>query len=118
MNGKKNSTISILLLGIMASSTLLFAKESISVRLPAAAALCRVRIAAGQYRMSWESHSSEATVTLARDQEVVAKVEGRLVERTARVNRDAIIYQMEPDGSRSIVEIRLGDGKRALLFSH
>jgi hypothetical protein len=74
-------------------------------------------LAAGRYKVNWESHSPEVTVTFLKDKNVVATAEGRLEERELKYNRDAVIYRVNPDGTMKIIEMRFKNKNRVIVFN-
>jgi hypothetical protein len=92
------------------------AKDSRTMTLKRAVSLNGKQLAPGQYKVSWETHSPEATVTFAQKSNVVATAEAKLVERPDRFDADAIVYSNNPDGTSSIVEIRFGGTNKVLTF--
>lgn len=70
----------------------------------------------GTYKLSWEEHGSHVTVTFTKGSKVVATAEGRLVDRDLKYNRNAVVCKTDPDGTRVLVEIRLGNEKKVILF--
>jgi uncharacterized protein YfaP (DUF2135 family) len=117
MNKKSYVGASILALAlILAGSASAFASDSHKVKLPFGMTLGGTQLAAGEYHISWVTHSPEATVTVAQKQSVVATVEGRLVESDKTNWQNAVIYDDNPDGTRKITEIRMAGSKKVLVF--
>ena len=73
-------------------------------------------IPAGEYKISWQTHSPNATVTVKHKKDVIATVEGKWEDRDSTYDRDAVVYATNPDGSRTIIEIRFTGLKGALVF--
>lgn len=92
-----------------------FAKNSRSLKLLHSATLNGTEIAAGDYQVSWESHSPDVTVTL-KGRHVIATAQGQWVERDAKYEEDAVVYETNGDGSRTLLEIRFAGMKQALVF--
>jgi len=93
-------------------------KNSIEVLLPYDATLAGSHLANGRYRLQWETHSPGATVTFQQGSKVVATVEAKVVDRGAKFSTSAVIYDEKPDGSRTILEIRLKGSSEAIVFSN
>ncbi len=100
---------------LVASASAL-AKNSRSFNLTYSASLNGTQLAAGEYRVTWESHSPGATVTFTNSKNVVATAQGKLVERDVKYERNAVVYETNADGSRIITEIRFGGTKQAIVF--
>lgn len=111
--GKVTVTLAMLLM----ATPSVFARNVRSLRVAYAASLNGKQIPSGEYKVSWETHSPEATVTLEQKQEVVATVQGKWVDRPAKYESNAVVYATNPDGSRTILEIRFGGLKGALVFA-
>jgi len=73
-------------------------------------------INAGQYEVSWVSHSPTATVTFNQNNTTVATAQGKWVDRDVKYPADAFVYTNNADGSHTLVEIRFGGTKQALVF--
>jgi hypothetical protein len=49
--------------------------------------------------------------------EVVLSTEGRIEERVKKYDRNAVVYNIAPDGTMSLVEIRFGGSSKVLVFN-
>ena len=96
--------------------TVSFAKNSRTVKISRQAMLNQVAVAPGQYDVIWEPQVPEPTVTLARDGKVVATTRARLVERDKKYATDMLVYSTDAAGNQTIVEIRFGGTRQALVF--
>jgi len=92
------------------------AKDSRNLTLAQAATLDGTQLAAGNYEVSWVSRSPEATVTFKQHKKVAATAEGKWVERQNTYTSDSVVYVNNPDGSRTIVEIRFAGMSQVLTF--
>ena len=101
---------------LLVASASAMAKNSRSFNLTYPASLNGTKLAAGEYRVTWESHSAEVTVTFTSTKDVVATAQGKLVERDAKYDRNAVVYETNADGARIIMEIRFGGTKQAIVF--
>ncbi|SRR6266849_2842515 len=77
-----------------------------------------MEIPAGMYDVTYESHSPTATVTFKQGKRVVATVDGKWVDRDVKYENNAIVYQVNPDGTRTLFEIRFAGRKQALLLDN
>lgn len=93
-----------------------FAKTSRTFKLSEPASVAGVRLMPGRYRVTWESHSPEATVTFRMDKKVIATVGGRWFDRTVKYARNMVVSTTDENRPRRIVEIRFAGEKRVLLF--
>jgi len=100
----------------LAVAGLALAKDSKKVKLEYPASIHGTQLAAGQYEVSWETHSPEATVTFKLQKNVVATAEGKMVQRANKFETNSVLYSTNPDGSRTIMEIRFGGTNQVLIF--
>ncbi len=75
-------------------------------------------IPAGMYDVTYESHSPTATVTFKQGKRVVATVDGKWVDRDVKYENNAIVYHVDPDGTRTLIEIRFAGRKQALALDN
>jgi len=113
--GRVATLISVLVI-LLVASTSAFAKHSGKVTLAFAASLNGSSLTPGEYKVTWEQHSPEATVTLAKGKNVVATTAGKWVDREVRYPANAVLYNVNPDGSRTVMELRFAGLKGALVF--
>jgi len=71
---------------------------------------------AGKYVVEWKTHSPEATVQFVQRYRVVLFAEGRVERRHRIYDHDSVVYNEEPDGSRSLMEIRFAGSNKVLVF--
>jgi cell division protein FtsN len=93
-----------------------YERGSRNISFPAGLSLHGTRIPVDDCVVSWESYVSDAIVKIERGGNVVATVEGRWVKRGAKFEWNTIVYQRNPDGSRTLLEIRFAGMTRALVF--
>src|SRR5271167_2231037 len=110
--GRITVTLAILLMATLSAS----AKNTKTLKLAYSASLSGKQLAAGEYNVSWETHSPESTVTLAQKNAVIATVEGKWVDRDTKYEVNSVVYSNNPDGSRTILEFRFAGQKGALVF--
>jgi len=70
----------------------------------------------GSCLISWESYTPDAIVKIERDRGMGVTIEGRWVNHGVSYTADAVVYQTNKDGSRTLVEIRFSGMRRALVF--
>ena len=92
------------------------AENARTLKLPYSASLNGKQLVAGEYKVTWETHSPEATVNFAQKSKVVATVEGKWVDRDTKYEANMVVYSTHPDGSRTILEVRFAGLKGALVF--
>jgi uncharacterized protein YlzI (FlbEa/FlbD family) len=93
------------------------AKSSRTVSLPYAGTLGGTKVEPGRYQLDYVQHSPEATVTLTTSKKVIVTTQGKIVERPAKYNQNAVVYETRGDGSQYISEIRLGGTNQAIVFT-
>jgi len=101
---------------LVLASVSAFAENSTSVALSSSVSLNGTLIKAGRYSLTWEQHSPDATVTFSDGKKAVATARGRIVDRGIKYRRNMVVDNRNPDGSRVIVEIRLGGTTQAIVF--
>lgn len=113
---RRNSLgVSVLMLAlVLTASVPAFANDTRHVTLHHDMVLLGTSLQAGEYTISWASHS--ATATVSRKKDVLATVEGKLVERGKKPDRNAILFDTNADGTNTIREIRLAGSSQALVF--
>ena len=92
------------------------AQNSRTLKVPYSASVNGKQLAAGEYKVTWQTHSPAATVNFTQKREVVATVEGKWVDRETKYEANAVVYSNNPDGSRTILEVRFAGLKGALVF--
>lgn len=78
--------------------------------------LNRTQMPAGDCIISWESYATNAKVKFVQHSYVVVTAEGRWVKSDVRYPNDAVVYRINPDGSRTLLEIIFFGMDRALVF--
>jgi len=117
MNTRNYLGASILALAlILAGSASALAKDAYKLTLRYGMTLKGAQLAPGEYGISWVTHSPEATVTVAKNKNVVATAQGRLVDAGKRFTQNAVLYDESADGTRTIREIRLAGSTQAIVF--
>jgi hypothetical protein len=83
---------------------------------PFALTLNGTQVPAGDYTISWESYSPDASVKFALNYDVVATPGAKWVKRDVSYQNNAFAWRHNRDGSRSLIEIRFAGMSRALVF--
>lgn len=71
---------------------------------------------AGEYTIRWESYVTHAKVRFVQRDSLVASAEGRWVKNAPGYENDGMIYRINDDGSKTLLEIFFGGMDRALSF--
>ena len=117
MNTRNYLGASILALAlILAGSASALAKDAYKLTLRYDMTLKGTQLTPGEYGISWVAHSPDATVTVASKNTVVATVQGRLVDAGSTYTRNAVLYDENADGTRTIREIRLAGSNKTIVF--
>jgi hypothetical protein len=77
-----------------------------------------VEIPAGNYELTWEVRNSTVRVALLKEGKFFATVQGAWVKNGSKYPEDAVLLRLNSDGSRSLIEIRLGGTQRAIVLNH
>jgi len=102
---------------VVVSSATALPKDSRSVLVHYGATVAGTHVDSGSYKISWETHSPQATVTFSRGKKVVATAQGKLEDRGTRYAANEVVYERAADGSRAIHEIRFRDSSQVIVFN-
>jgi hypothetical protein len=75
-------------------------------------------IPAGIYELTWESHGSNARVTLSKDGHFVATAPAVWAKNGIKYAEDEALLRVNSDGSKSLIEIRIAGTPRAIVFAN
>lgn len=70
----------------------------------------------GMYELKLESSDSNVRVTLWREGEFVATARGAWVKSGVKYTENAVLLRVNPDGTRSLIEIRLAGTSRTIIL--
>jgi hypothetical protein len=73
-------------------------------------------VPAGVYSLIWETNGTHARITLEKNGNFVATAEGSFVKSGFKSNQDAAVLLVNPDGSKSLMEIRIADSAKAIVL--
>jgi hypothetical protein len=76
----------------------------------------RIQMPAEGCVISWETYSNFAMVKFGAENNIVATANGRWVNRAITYPRDAFVYRVNDDGSRTLLEIQFAGMSHALVF--
>jgi hypothetical protein len=74
------------------------------------------RLPVGDIVITWESYVPDAIVKFEKDGSVIGTTDGKWEQRGVKYGDDAIVYRKNPDGSRTLLEIRFAGMSQALVF--
>ncbi len=66
--------------------------------------------------VNWETYSPEVTVNFVKAGDTVAKAEGKWVRKPLPYNYDAIVYKLNANGSRTLIEVWFHGMNRAVVL--
>jgi len=105
------------LIGILASSPLWARKNPPRpFSLPVVAILNGAQVPAGMYELTCETQGSAVRVTLLKDGQFVATAPGVWVKTGIKYSEDQALLRVNPEGSKSLIEIRFAGASRAIVF--
>ena len=74
------------------------------------------QVPAGNYELTLETQGSAVRVTLLKDGEFVATAPGVWVKTGIKYSEDEALCRVNPEGSRSLIELRFAGGAKAIVF--
>ena len=101
---------------VLVAGSSLYAKDSQKMTLASPAMLGNNKFDAGSYKVTWEAAASDSAVTFKQGKKVIATAQGKLVKRDVAYDRNSVVYTQNPDGSRTIQEIRFAGSDQVLVF--
>ena len=72
----------------------------------------------GDFMIRWESYVPEAKVKFLQNDLLVTSADARWVERGTKNQRNAFVYERNPNGSHTLLEIRFAGMSKVLVFSN
>jgi hypothetical protein len=118
MSLRKISSVMVLAVTfLVAAAAAAQAKDSRNIVLHYDATIAGSHLASGDYNVTWQTHSPEATVTFLHGHKVMATAEGKVVDRGTRYPSNEVVYSESHDGARSIQEIRFQGSSEVIVFS-
>lgn len=114
--GKFRRVVPVLVVLALASAPA-FAKNARSLNLEYPVTLGSSQIAPGNYTVTWEQHSPEATVSFMKGKRVLATAEAKWVERNVKYQRNSVVYNTAADGSHRIIEIRFAGMSQVMVLN-
>jgi len=120
---------------ILAAGVSCLAENSESVTFSHDVVVNGTTLPAGHYTVRWNDHSPEATVVFSQHRKVVLSTDGTVLTRKGNYRSitlatsdkafggangydpSAVVYNTAPDGTMSLVEIRLSASNKVLVFN-
>ena len=109
-----------LILILLLTSSPAWAKKNPSrpFGLPVAVILNGAQVPAGTYELTCETQGSAVRVTLLKDGQFVATAPGAWVKTGIKYSENELLFRVNPEGSKSLIEIRFAGAARAIVFDH
>jgi tetraacyldisaccharide-1-P 4'-kinase len=114
-------------LSVLAAATLVLggaawsaasSSHSVGVTLAEATTVSGTVLPAGHYRFSWMGDSNQVNVVVKNeDDNVVAKTQAKLEQRSQRAPSQEVITRTAKSGGHVLEQVRLGGRKTALVFT-
>jgi hypothetical protein len=70
----------------------------------------------GIYTLALESHGASVRATLLKEGQFVATAHGTWVRHGIKYSEDAVLLKVNPDGTRSLTEIRLAGSAKTIVI--
>lgn len=74
-------------------------------------------VPAGRYDLNWEADGSTAHVTLWQEGKFIAGANGAFVKGGMKFTEDEALLLVNPDGTKSLIEFRIGGAEKAIVLS-
>jgi hypothetical protein len=74
------------------------------------------QIGAGEYTVKWEGNGPDVELNILHGKNIVATVPARMVDLDRAASRDSAVTVVNPDGHKSLNEIRFSGKKYALAI--
>jgi hypothetical protein len=91
--------------------------HSVGVTLAEATTVSGTVLPAGHYRFSWMGDGNQVNVIIKKDDNVVARTEARLEQRSQRAPSEEVITRTVKSGAQVLEQVRLGGKTTTLVFS-
>lgn len=88
-----------------------------SVLVPYAGTVAGKHLNRGEYHVKCKTDGKTAKLTFVLNRKVVATVEGQVENRSQRYSTNQVVYNTNPDGTRTITEIRFASPNQAIVFN-
>ncbi len=106
----------LLVLALSFTSTAFAATGAGTVSLSSAAQTNGKALAAGEYKVKWDSHSPDAEVTFLQGNTTVASAHAKVVDGTEASLWNSIVTRDNSDGSKTLMEAHFKGKKAYLVF--
>ena len=97
--------------------TALAASNKTDLKLSSGATLGTAKLAAGEYKVTWQGQGDAVTVSFLQDKKEVASAKAKLVEAKTAALHTAVLLKKNGSGQDTIAEIQVGGKKAILVFA-
>lgn len=101
---------------VLLAATTAFAPNKKSVAIPERVTVNGKSLAAGNYKVEWESSSSNVGLSFLQYNKFVAAVPARFIDLQQPDTSDSVLLGTNGDGSRSLQEVHSGGKRYALVL--
>jgi hypothetical protein len=112
----KTALLSVLILSLAASPAWAKKNPPRPFALSVVVSLNGAEVLPGTYELICETHGPAVRVTLMKDGQFVATAPGAWVKTGIKYSEDEALVRANPDGSRSLIEIRIAGMARAIVL--
>jgi len=113
---KKAGLLSILILLLTSSPAWAKKNPPRQFGLPVVVILNGAQVPTGMYELTCETHGSAVRLTLLKDGQFVATAPGAWVKTGIKYSEDEVLFRVNPEGSKSLIEIRFAGAAKAIVF--
>jgi uncharacterized protein YfaP (DUF2135 family) len=100
---------------LLASSA--FASTKANLELSNPATISGTKLNAGDYKLEWDGAGPNVEVSVMKGKNVVAKVQGKLVDLDKPAASDSVVFTTGANGSNTVAGVRFNGKKYALDLS-
>lgn len=99
---------------VLLCSVAMFAANKASVQIMNPVTVNGQQLKSGNYSVQWDGSGSDVHVQILRGKKVVATSDATMVDMDHPAPSDSVIVNTNPDGTKSLTQIRFGGKKYAL----
>ncbi|MGD1101762.1 MAG: hypothetical protein ABSA59_06810 [Terriglobia bacterium] len=74
-------------------------------------------LASGTYKIQWQTHSPEVTVSFILGSKVVATAKGKVVDHGRKYSSNSVVYNLSADGAHVIQELHFSGSSEVIEFN-
>ena len=117
MSLRKTFSVTIVAMALFAAaSAAAKPKDSKNLLLRYDATVAGSHLASGDYNVTYQTHSPQATVTFYQKGKVVATADGKVVDHGRKFQANEVVYGLDGNGARQIQQIRFKGSSEVIEF--